>query len=164
MGCNGPATIDHLPLTLATDKPSLTTSERVHPPDAMQFLMLGIATRIAATITENWEMAILHKLSRPTPADNQGYFTLHTQNKPQIIKDEEFWELSVERQAQLYKQLRQLKIFKARLLRSSSPAKVRARAVLLSDRRPIHCLFGRKSAVNRQYCARDPPRFGRGEK
>jgi hypothetical protein len=65
-GFSGPATLDRLPLTLATDESSLTSPERVHHPDTIRFLILGLATTIAATITDERNKTILYKFVRFT--------------------------------------------------------------------------------------------------
>jgi hypothetical protein len=60
----GPATVDCSLRSLATEKCPLTISERVKLPKESRFRTLGIATTIAATITDNRNKIILYKLVR----------------------------------------------------------------------------------------------------
>ena len=60
----GPATVDCSLRSLATEKSPLTISERVKLPKESRFRTLGIATTIAATITDNRIKAILCKFVR----------------------------------------------------------------------------------------------------
>ena len=56
----GPAILDCSTCSLVLEESFRTTPERVHPPDAMRFRILGMATRIAATITDKRNKAILY--------------------------------------------------------------------------------------------------------
>ena len=60
----GPATIDCSLRSLGTEKSPLTILEPVKLPNESRFRTLGIATTIAATITDNRNKTILYKLVR----------------------------------------------------------------------------------------------------